>query len=131
MGKTASSAALATGNYATRFTARNAAMPTQPTGGPRPSVSYLNKGAIPAGRPGFAGTTLAKAQAEKEAKRQEAQRNMEKIMAERYQEERKRREEERLRREAERKEKLAQESAQASAEPSWKRAPTSERGARK
>ena len=111
----------ASGTYATRFTARNSNATAQVTGGPRPSVSYLNKAPLPAGRPGFAGTTLAKAQAEKEAKRLEAQRNIERIAAERYQEERKRREEERLKKEAERKAQMEAEASAFSAEPEWKR----------
>ena len=108
------------GMYATRFTARTSSATAPATGGPRPSVSYLGKSDLPAGRPGFAGTTLAKAQAEKEAKRLEAQRNMEKIMAERYQEDRKRREEERLKKEADRKAKLDAQAGQFT-EPEWKK----------
>jgi hypothetical protein len=108
--------------YATRFTARNSSAMAPLRPGSLPVSSYLDKGeAIPSGRPGFARTTLAKAQAEKEQKKIEAQRNMEKIMAERYQEERRRREEERLKREEERQAKLAAQNVQNVEEPEWKR----------
>jgi len=110
----------ATSYYPTRVTVRNSSAQPTDTRQIVAAQSYLAKAPVPAGRPGFVGQTLAKAQAEKEAKRLEAQRNIERIAAERYQEERRRREEERQRKEEEKKAAQQAQAAQ-STEPEWKK----------